>query len=47
MRTRQTIGLIVLTYVLAGLAVLVAPIVWLGALRGIGLGLVAAVIRDR
>ena len=44
MRTRRTIGLIVLTCVLGGFAFLAGLIVWLGALRGIVLALIAAAV---
>lgn len=44
MRTRRTIGLIVLTCVLGGFALLAGLIVWLGALHGIVVGLIAAAV---
>jgi hypothetical protein len=42
MRTRQTIGLIIIAFVLASLAVLAGLIVWLGGARGTVVGLVIA-----
>jgi hypothetical protein len=44
MRTKQTIGLIVLTCVLTSLAVLAGLILWLGAARGTVFGLVTAAV---
>jgi hypothetical protein len=44
MRTKKTIGLIVLACVLASLAALAGLIVWLGALRGLVLGFAGAVV---
>jgi hypothetical protein len=44
MRTRQTIGLIVLICILASFAVLAGLIVWLGTVRGIMVGLLTAAV---